>query len=687
MKNFKQHLNNIYVTAGKVLLLVIPLALMPLNAAAGIAMGQSGRPDSAKKCAICHFQWIYSFYTEHRDGELLNRSAEPVVASKRMCISCHDGSVADSRELIFGFGAHTAGTVPSKHVTMPDESLLDENGKLECATCHSPHSLEASSGKISEVFMRQSNKNSAYCMSCHPGNTGGRIQGNHTVGVSCSVEGAAIVQNGGKFGTGDQQKQIVCETCHFAHARVKNKSLIVGIGKNRSQSKLCEVCHEHPMGKLSKIQRSHPVDIKPHKAHVPAQWANGTKVVYGSGGKIVCMTCHKTHKAADKNSLLADSNQRDLMCRQCHVNERSITGSQHDLRLSAPAQKNIRGVSAERSGPCAPCHVAHNGGRKLLWAGPAKIGQNSIDGLCAGCHSKGQCASKKQPGKYSHPMDVTVKAAANRSRLPVFDRNSRRASSGSMRCVTCHDIHNPAPLYSGGDVPGKKQGLFLRGVQADQKELCEGCHWNYKGVSGTDHDLTMSRPEYSNKTGQKVVKNGTCSACHSAHNARSENYIWSAPFGKTRFAGWDEDFSHDKDNIVSMCTGCHTEKKWSGSLKYGLHPAGLALTENNAVNRVESVGDKFPLYDENGRLSSSGNIVCSTCHDPHSWSSSHTEKGPGQLVEGDATNSFLRKGIEEKFCATCHGEDSIVKFMYFHSIIGREKKESPFPLHLKGLKK
>ncbi len=73
--------------------LAVGMCLLMLPAVSSADMMHASKPDSAKKCAICHYQWVYSFYVEHRDGELVQRPDEKEVADEEMCFSCHDGSV------------------------------------------------------------------------------------------------------------------------------------------------------------------------------------------------------------------------------------------------------------------------------------------------------------------------------------------------------------------------------------------------------------------------------------------------------------------------------------------------------------------------------------------------------------------------------------------------------------------
>jgi cytochrome c553 len=63
----------------------------------------------------------------------------------------------------------------------------------------------------------------------------------------------------------------------------------------------------------------------------------------------------------------------------------------------------------------------------------------------------------------------------------------------------------------------------------------------------------------------------------------------------------------------------------------------------------------------------------------HRWDARSSSQGPGKKEEGNATTSFLRKDTAFTFCASCHGEDAIFKFKYFHSIKGR-MKEKPAPM-------
>jgi hypothetical protein len=83
-----------------------------------------------------------------------------------MCLSCHDGSVVDSRFQVWSTRHHTTDHVPSPTVRIPtDKFPLDEQGRMTCATCHTAHAVPDSSDLKTVIFLRQPNIDSSLCLS------------------------------------------------------------------------------------------------------------------------------------------------------------------------------------------------------------------------------------------------------------------------------------------------------------------------------------------------------------------------------------------------------------------------------------------------------------------------------------------------------------------------------------------
>ena len=64
------------------------------------------------------------------------------------------------------------------------------------------------------------------------------------------------------------------------------------------------------------------------------------RVVLGTDGELVCRTCHSPHGAADTKSLLVEKNSKDSLCIHCHKDQQAVVGSTHDMKISAPNEKN-----------------------------------------------------------------------------------------------------------------------------------------------------------------------------------------------------------------------------------------------------------------------------------------------------------------------------------------------------------
>ena len=653
-------------------------------------MVHTGQPDTARKCAICHFQWVYQFYTEQRDGELVAKPDKEVVATSAMCLSCHDGSVADSRNAVFNGPGHRGDTVPTKAVTIPKDFPLDDSGKMQCFTCHTPHALPGDPDSEMGLFLRAPNEASSLCRMCHTDKQGGPRVGNHSIDISSPRQPPEIIQGGGKFGS-SLTNQLICETCHVAHGGINNTFLVLSVEDPETRSILCESCHtKNPdtAKNAAKPGSSHPVDITPQEARIPERWTHGGRVHLGKRGELVCLTCHSPHNAVEANALLADRNYRDSLCQQCHTGQRTVLGSSHDLRLSAPGETNSRGRRAADTGPCSVCHLAHGGNGGYLWARPPEPSGNRLDQLCLGCHAPGRCGQDVAPKNNSHPVGIEMVSLHGLScPVPLFGDTGKRKPVGTIRCLTCHQAHTPGPLSETGDRQKYRKGPFLRFPQDSPSRLCEHCHVNHRFVRNTDHDLLITGPDYRNALGMAPARDGVCSPCHAAHNAVSKKFLWAGPLGPALPDGWNPSFGSEAAVMVRFCTGCHTTGGCAESQipDFGLHPKGFVVPEEalgTAKTGVmfDMMKEAFPVFTDTGEHSTSGNIVCSTCHNAHQWDPRDPQNRPGENIEGSVLNSFLRPGLHSQFCTVCHGEEGLFRFKYFHSSLSRTKGEraSPF---------
>lgn len=664
---------------GSFCLITALILLLPRPSPAQLELPK--RADTARECSICHFRWVSTFFNEHRGTPLAPLQEEQVVGTREMCLSCHDGAVRDSRDKVCNDPGHRVGNIPSQRVRIPENFPLDENGAMQCSTCHTPHAMKKTRDTLVEFFLRAPNKDSSLCTLCHTSTLGGKKKGNHPVNSPLERIPQAILEAGGIVG-GGTSPEIICETCHVAHGGINNQLLVLSVEDPLTRSVLCEVCHTNKPGRSGTpaLNRfSHPIDIPPERsATIPKKWSGGEEVFLGRNGELVCRTCHKPHYAEDRKHLLAEYRGNDSLCVQCHREQASLIGSLHDLRRSAPQEKNVLDSRAQETGPCASCHLVHQGMGNFMWARTLAEGGRDPASFCTGCHAPGQCAANAVAGDFSHPMGIGMPDHPSSRTLPLYEQGGKRNEAGTMSCSTCHDVHTPVPLALRNHSPETPKERFLR-ITPDQQtaSLCIRCHPEQAPVEGTKHNIiTRVDVPFSNALGQTTAEGGVCSPCHVAHNAASRPHLWAglprSPLPEQREPGK----AADTHIITHICTGCHAGGGIAADKVPPLtvHPAGLVLP----CDAEDAQGNPFPLYTPEGERIPDGDIHCATCHNPHQGRSAPAGNG---LVLTAASDRFLRRGIAEVLCTPCHGEEGLIRYLYFHRM-QRAMNAAPFP-HLK----
>ena len=443
--------------------------------------------------------------------------------------------------------------------------------------------------------------------------------------------------------------EIYCGTCHSAHGKgaaphgdpLGRTSVI---REENIDSGLCKKCHRSEAA----YERSngHPIDTT--ALELPdLLFRLGSKKARNKN-RVICQSCHKVHGAIGDKILIIDNKNSEL-CRICHEKQKDLVDTKHDLRLTMPDEKNIKKQPLSISGPCGACHIPHKAVGKKLWARRLKSG-NPASQMCLTCHGKDTKYKIKRVGKYSHPINVKpISKNTSQDKLPLFLADGTKNPEGKVQCFTCHDVHRWDPssrINKGGkEVEGDSSNSFLRLSNSFSSTLCLECHTGKKQLVTSDHNLEVTAPDEKNIQGFMVKASGPCGACHIPHNAAADHI-------------WAKELSGGKDFVTQLCTACHNK---NGAAKAKLigdiyHPVDVTLAKFNITTTL-------PLYDSEGHKIPDGKMVCITCHEPHVWDpnnpiSNYTFKN----VEGDASNSFLRKSNSpfSDLCETCHADKALI---------------------------
>lgn len=648
-----------------VLMLVLLLAL-PRGAEA------ARETPAQRECATCHITWLADF-NEGGATPLIPYNPRPVVATgkqdvvstDRMCFSCHDGFVLDSR---FAWkdrqNFHPIGVKPSEKINLPTFEgktmfPLNDDGKVYCGTCHSAHGV-AWGDKQSPVFMRMRNIDSSMCADCHQDRGTGMDGGNHPVLKKMKEIPSALIEAGAKFGSGGN---MICQSCHRAHGAPEKKLLAVKNGN----SELCGTCHAdrsaHNPAEAGRMG-THPVNIKPGRVKIPQDlFDKGAKL--GEGGVVICQTCHKPHFAEEGTKILVAPNPQSQLCLACHVEQQRVANSKHNMTLVNESDKNVRGQEVGRAGVCSACHLPHGGQGPKMWARPVKHGDDPVADLCLTCHTETGPAKDKLVGEHTHPVGRDMARLGGPVELPGFTREGVKSvgdSKGRVTCATCHDSHqwdprDPEKTSKPGE-EGSGSNKFLRKPYGPDADLCLTCHKNKLGIVNTKHDLAVMIPTERNIKGQTPAETGVCASCHLPHNGKGAR-MWA----REPLAGVDP--------VSSTCLSCHNSKgvakdktigDYSHPLDVPIANIGITAKDGQWSAPPQSVGQPgkvLPLYDSRGvPAAEGGNVLCGTCHDPHNWSplTKGSPSGDPRQEKGTGNTNFLRLPYDSKgtLCANCH---------------------------------
>lgn len=472
--------------------------------------------DEDRVCIFCHVPHNASpaaplwnrhnpttYYRIYRSDTLDARVDQPGPQSK-LCLSCHDGSIA----LGLTLDRPLADPIPMTHAYMPtgpsnltndlsddhpigfryDRALanrdpqirppelvdhripLGERGELECTACHDPHNNELGN------FLRITDREGALCTTCHE-MTGWRFSAHANSGRTVPYAATA-----GEALPYRSLADNACAACHVSHSAPHRPRLLYD-----QTSQLCLNCHDGIGGR----------DIMP-------------VIGQRSGHRINRLRRH-TRPAEQRLRV-----SRHVECADCHNPHAAARGPEGRIVEDAqgpiipPAMRNVSGITL--SGMpidnarfyyevCFKCH-----------ADRAVVIQNRV---FRDQDSLGNVRRQFLPTAASaHPVTFPTRRVGEVPSLVGSQRNRRYIS-----CQDCHN--NPDALGAGGlqaEGPHGSRYDHLLVARYDTRDytiespqaydLCYQCH---------DRQSILNNESFSLHERHVVRGRTPCSACHTAH--------------------------------------------------------------------------------------------------------------------------------------------------------------------------
>jgi len=301
----------------------------------GVTGGGSVTSAVSDSCIFCHAPhnalapvtplWDHQLspqtYTTYTSSTYNSGSQAPSAGSSKLCLSCHDGTVAVGLTVAQGsiptsgnmapeniLGTNLSSGHPVSMLPVDDGQLAPSlfnsppstkdpaiklvAGRVECTTCHDPHTPD--NDPAVPMFLSRSNANGALCLACHdptralPNRMNGWFGGAHaTAGNAVGVQAGV-----GDYGTVTAN---ACSSCHGSHRNPAGARNL-----RAPEEAACSPCHsgtnvspalQNVMATFSKPY-SHPVTTVTG-AHDPTD-----TLPVNSARHAECPDCHNPHSAA-----------------------------------------------------------------------------------------------------------------------------------------------------------------------------------------------------------------------------------------------------------------------------------------------------------------------------------------------------------------------------------------------------
>lgn len=533
---------------------------------------------------------VYMVYTSPTLGALpMPQPAGPT----KLCLSCHDGTIAMGAVVNPAGGITMAGAG-----TLPGDSLSNFGLDL---SAHHPVS-----------FSYQASLPNPELAPSPP---------------------ADLV-----FGGADQ---IHCTTCHDPHNDRYGKFLL----KDNRYSALCTTCHEITgwAGSAHAVSTASVVGILPRP---PKDWPDYTTLAEWG-----CETCHTPHFAPTASQLLNFTSlpPEPFSCTSagCHSSDpappHSIAGigtsasglsSPVPRTAAADIAKQIRkpsahhelpGMMAMRAGQrtsrsvirgvtCIDCHNPHLGAgaeAEAPLAGGALIGvsgtdRNGIDvaevryeyEVCLKCH-----------GDHSQDVDFV--------RRVVPDTNKRQAFDPSNA-----SFHPVMAMGRALDVPSIPSSIEPS-MTSSSRMSCSTCHSDNDGVSDGPHGsdwapILRERYETADNTMESFENYALCYRCHDRSSILSDRSFSTTMMRTTPSGG-----GHSGHLAAGTpCSACHDPH---GISEGGLVDRGATGSHTHLINFDTTIvspkaGGVVPLFTDKGTFTGSCDLVChGIAHDNSSY--------------------------------------------------------------------
>lgn len=439
-------------------------------------------------------------YIPYASSTLKASVGQPTGASK-VCLSCHDGTVAlgmvRSRSEAISFaqaigGQQNLGTDLSNDHPVSfryDSTLafsnpqlkgpaaltgairLDKDSQVQCTACHDPHNNQFGS------FSRVDGVRGALCLACH--NMNGWDGSIHKLSMA-SWNG--LSSNPWQHTSWRNVSDNACENCHTPHNAAGRKRLL----NSSTEEGNCIPCHNGNVAQKNIVNEFNKSSLHPiynyTGVHDPAENA-----IVSSNRHVECFDCHNTHAVSN-------------------VPAGSVEGSLAGLKGVNAQGSAVNAVNYEYE-LCFRCHADSN-----------YAARNYVNRQFAENNARIEFAPANQS---YHPLENIGKNANVPSLIAPY------TASSIIKCGDCHNNNNgpgnggTGPKGPHGSIysPLLERNLVLADNQPENSTtyaLCYKCH---------DRNNILDDRSFSDHKKHIAGVKSPCTACHDPHGVKNATHL------------------------------------------------------------------------------------------------------------------------------------------------------------------
>lgn len=437
-----------------------------------------------------------SYYQTYDSSTMVANVGQPN-GSSRLCLSCHDGTIAlsqthnprdtpgggtiyisasdsgyigtdlsDDHPISFVYDSALAteqGELRDPSM-LPPQLPLDEHDQLQCTTCHEPH--DDTFGD----FLRMDNTASNLCLGCHdPENW------------STSAHAMSQASLAGSLTTWDNLtaqtvREAGCESCHRPHTAGGRERLL----RREAEEENCMDCHDGSVAKAD--MRPLLNDLSTHPVRLTTGVHDPTEQPASMPEHVECVDCHNPHQARKGGQ------------RQAPFVMPALTGAVGVINAGLTP-----GEAQYEYQVCLKCH----GYRNVSSPTVDRVLDNSD---IADCFNPSN-------GSY-HPVEAQGKNPDVPSLLPAYKETTM------IYCSDCHGSDDPSIRGPHGSryAPLLTNNYTTRDQTVESPQayaLCYKCH----------NRASILDDESFSEHSKHIQDNESCATCHDPHGVRENSHL------------------------------------------------------------------------------------------------------------------------------------------------------------------